>query len=102
MNSTDTIQAISPIVGSFFKGEIPADKAMELIGQTLKANREGAPAEDERDIKAGFRVIDAEGGTHEYPNARAVDVDRGDLYLLDDNNKAIVVFHRWDHAGRIA
>jgi hypothetical protein len=50
----------------------------------------------------GFRVIDPEGGTHEYPDAISASVDRCDLYLNDGNNKTIAVFHRWEHVERIA
>lgn len=54
------------------------------------------------DTNTGFRVIDPEGGTHDYPAARAVNVDRGDLYLFDENNNTVAVFRRWEQVEQIA
>lgn len=62
-------------------------------------------ASNGRELKkdhAGFRVIDPEGGAHEYPDARALEVERGDLYLLGADGKGIGIFHRWEHVERIA
>ena len=49
----------------------------------------------------GYRVIDPAGGTHEYRQAYGISVDRLDLYLNDENNKTIAIFHRWEHVERI-
>jgi len=60
------------------------------------------PATNGRSTITGFRVIDPEGVTHNYPEGRSVLVDRCDLYVHGEDGKTIAIFHRWDQAERIA
>lgn len=57
---------------------------------------------NDQNTTAGFRVIDAEGGTHEYPNAYDAFANRGDLILTDEKSVTIAIFHRWESVERIA
>lgn len=102
MNDTNAIKAIALHVSNYFGDGGSAESAMDSIGRILKVNSTANPSVDSADKTSGFRVIDPEGGTHNYPNATAVHVDRCDLYLLDENNKSIAIFHRWEHVKRSA
>lgn len=96
MNNEQTVKAAAPILHSYFSYETTAEAALDLIGQIFKENSMN------KDSATGYRVIDPEGGSHEYPNAHGVSVDRLDLYVTGENNATLAIFHRWEHVERIA